>query len=264
MNTLLQWLRLPEASELDLDTPEATVRHGQILRSKPFLANLYRDWYSEIAGLAPGRPLLEIGSGAGFITSVVPEARTSDVQAIPGLDHVFPAEAIPFADESLGSIVMLNVLHHIPQPVEFLHQAARTLRPGGRIVCLEPANTLWSRWVYRRFHHEPFEPGAGLTIAPGRPLSHSNQALPWILFVRERPWLEQTFPNLRILSCRCHTPLRYLLSGGFSLRSLVPASAYPIVRACERLLAPLDPWLGMFMTCVVEKVSESGSRSRPS
>ena len=51
-----------------------------------------------------------------------------------------------------------------------------------------------------------------------------------------------------------HTPLLYLLSGGVSLRQLLPSFTYGAVRLLEALLKPLNPYGGMFMTVEIEKI----------
>ncbi len=43
-------------------------------------------------------------------------------------------EALPIADGELDAATLLLVLHHLPDPVEALSEAARVLRPGGRLL----------------------------------------------------------------------------------------------------------------------------------
>ncbi|MHC4790683.1 MAG: class I SAM-dependent methyltransferase, partial [Planctomycetota bacterium] len=64
---------------------------------------------------------------------------------------------------------------------------------------------------------------------------------------------EEEFPSLRIVRMRNHTPLRYLLSGGFTLYQLVPSVTYPVVKAIEFALSPVNDWLGMFQSIELEK-----------
>ncbi len=249
-------LRLPETHGLDLDDPQTTLLHRRILRSKPALESLYRDWYETFEELSPklGGNRLEIGSGGGFLKEVIPQTITSDILELPHLDRVFSAEALPFEDESLTAIYLLNTLHHLPEPLLFLGEAQRCLRVGGRMICIEPANTPLSRLIYTWLHHEPFLPQAGLSLVPGKPLSHSNQALPWILFVREAARLRRSFPRLRLVRRQHHTPLRYLLSGGLRYRCFLPGPAWPWLKRLEGWLKPLNDLLGLFMTVVVEKL----------
>jgi hypothetical protein len=121
---------------------------------------------------------------------------------------------------------------------------------------IEPANTCWSRFIYKNFHHELFDPQANWELAGKQnPLSQGNGALPWIIFTRDRQIFEKEFPSLRIVSIRNHTPLRYLLSGGLTLRQLVPSFTYPAVKAIEYALSSMDNLLGMFQTIKLEKVN---------
>lgn len=264
LRTLLRPLRIPETVGLNLDDPSTTLVHRRLIRSKPFLEAIYIDWYRSLAqwdgGLAG--PRLEIGSGGGFLPEVIPGTLTSDVLPLPHLDYQISGEELPFKSESLAAIYMVNTLHHVPKPTSLLREAERCLMPGGRIVCLEPAPTLFGRFVYRWLHHEPCDLRAGRSLERSDgPLSHSNSALPWILFVREAEALRAEFPGLRLVKLFYHTPFRYLLSGGVSFRCLLPAASHPLLLGLEKVLQPLSPWLGMFMTIVVER---QGLRSHTS
>jgi len=129
----------------------------------------------------------------------------------------------------------------------------RCLKAGGRIVMIEPANTWWSRFVYQNFHHELFDMQAKWEQQELGRLSHGNGALAWIIFSRDGKIFEEEFPSLKIVSIHNHTPLRYLLSGGLTLRQLVPSFTYPAVIVLEYLLSPLDNILGMFQTIELQK-----------
>ena len=106
---------------------------------------------------------------------------------------------------------------------------------------IEPWVSAWSRFVYRNFHHEPFLPDASdWTFAESGPLSGANGALPWIVFERDRVTFSGEFRQWRIDSIRPTMPFRYLLSGGVSLRSLMPGWTFGAWRGIERAL---DPWM---------------------
>ena len=87
------------------------------------------------------------------------------------------------------------------------------------------------------------------------PLSNGNGAIPWIIFSRDRDVFESEFSSLKVVSIRNHTPLRYLLSGGLTLRQLAPSFTYPAVKAVEYLLSPMNNLLGMFQTIELQKVT---------
>jgi len=259
---LLDRLRLPEVKDIQsLDAPGTTELHARIIRAKPFLKQVYLDFYRDLAGRigrGAGERIVELGSGGGCIKEVIPEAVTSDVVAAGGVDRVFSAAEMPFEDGSVGAFVMVDVLHHIKQPREFFREAVRCLRMGGKVVMIEPANTAWSRFVYGNFHHERFEPDAGWELDREGALSESNQALAWIIFHRDREVFEREFPQLQITAIRLHSPLRYILSGGLQWRALAPGWSYPTVKGIEWLLRPVAGLVAMFETIELKKIQPSG------
>ena len=249
-------LALPLTRDLDLDDPSTTRLRRQIIDSKPFLRRLYAQWYAQLARHLPDdpRPALELGSGAGFCAEILPNLLTSDVIAIPGLDLLADGQCLPLADSSLRAVVMVNVLHHLERPELLLSECGRCVAPGGVVAMIEPWVTTWSRMVYRHLHHEPFDPAARHWGATGSgPLSRANGALPWILFHRDRDLFAQRFPSWQIDRISPMTPLAYLVSGGVSLRSLVPGWSFPLWRALEGLLVPLRHLVAMFALVVLRR-----------
>lgn len=254
---LLDLLKLPEEQgSPDLDSPEATLRHRQIIRSKPFLKRLYLDFYANFSREVPGlaaKTCVELGSGGGFLREVLPSVMTSDVLPLPGVDRCFSGLRMPFADRSVDAFFMVDVFHHVPDSAAFLSEMSRCLKPGGKIVMVEPANTWWGRFIYQNFHHEPFDPKADWALPPGGPLSTANGALPWIVFKRDLPRFQKNFPDLRVQSISYHAPFRYLISGGLSLRQMLPGFLYQPVKWLEYFLSPLSAWLGLFMLVSIKK-----------
>jgi len=255
---IIEWLKLPETSRIsNLDDPAVTLLHAEIIQKKTFLKKLYIDFYKQFLTAAPepeAKVLVELGSGGGFIKEVIPNVITSDVLELPAVDNIFSVLNMPFEEKSIDAFFMFDVLHHITDPRVFFREASRTLKPAGKIVMIEPANTFWARFVYRNFHHERFDTEAKWEMDNTGPLSNGNGAIPWIIFSRDRDVFESEFPLLKVVSMRNHTPLRYLLSGGLTLRQLVPSFTYPAVKAVEYLLSPVNDLLGMFQTIELQKV----------
>src|SRR6185295_5844134 len=69
-------------------------------------------------------------------------------------DVVADALRLPFRDETIDAVVGLDVLHHLARPRWLFTEAARVLRPGGRLALVEPWVTPLSFPVYRFFHQE--------------------------------------------------------------------------------------------------------------
>ena len=260
MSALLNKLfGLPQADHLDLDGPQAIGVHRNIILSKPFLKKLYGDFYAELQKQAselaalPGR-LLELGSGGGFLKSVIPDVITSDVCEEASIDQVVFADKLPFEAGSLKGIFCLNVLHHLAQPEPLFQEALRTLVSGGRVALIEPFNSAWSRLFYKNFHYEPFdETMIEWTMPEQGRLSTSNQALAWIIFHRDRDRFETLFPGLRIKTLRPHTVTRYALSGGLTYRAFAPSVSFPFFTALDNLLSTLPKVFPIFETIILEK-----------
>jgi SAM-dependent methyltransferase len=229
----------PLTRGIDLDDPRTTALRREIIQGKPFLRKIYHEWYCLLKDdlpLGDGR-VLELGSGAGFLRQLVPEVIASEVFICPGAQVVLDGLRMPLADRCLRGILMTNVLHHLADVRRFFREAARTVRGGGVIAMVEPWYSLWANLIYTRLHHEPYLPRAPRwEFEATGPLSGANEALAWVVFQRDRAIFEQEFPQWRIEKLQPLMPLRYLLSGGVSMRSIVPGCAFTPMRLFERAM----------------------------
>ncbi len=143
---------------------------------------LMRSFYDRLAELVldalPDRPggrryrLFEAGCGEGLVASAVlrvAATRGLDVaysgtdlsaagielarSAVPGDFVAGDALEVVSGMES-GSQDLLwakNLLHHLPDPVEFLRQAMRVVGPDGRVVVVEPRMWCPVHWIHLAF-----------------------------------------------------------------------------------------------------------------
>ena len=95
---------------------------------------------------------------------------------------------------------------------------------------IEPASTLWSSFIYKNFHHEPFNPSGGWGFKKDGRFSSANGAIPWIVFCRGKQRFEKEFPSMEVLELKNHTPFRYLISVGVSMKQLLPSFTYDIIK----------------------------------
>jgi len=240
----------------DLDSPERTEFHGRIIKEKVFLRKLYREWYSLLTKnkpLLPKGKMIEIGSGGGFLKEIEPEVLCTDFLDLPTNDLTFSALEMPFAANEVSAIFMIDTFHHIPDIKQFLKEVERVLAPDGLLLMIEPANSIWGRFIYKNFHHEPFDVRGGWSIPNSGPLSGANGALPWIVFKRDYKLFESLFPNLKLTDQKYHTPFRYLLSGGVSFKSLVPGATYPFFSFLDKLFVTVSRQISMFVTITIRK-----------
>lgn len=255
---IIDLLKLPSTRKIEaLDAPYATLVHAEIIQAKFFLKKLYADFYKQFKEAMPDdaatKKLVELGSGGGFIKDIIPNVVTSDIMELPNVDICFSGLEMPFEDNKIDAFFMIDVLHHVHDSLKFIRELNRCLKNGGKVIMIEPANTLWSRFIYENFHHEPFDPYGHWGVEPSGPLSSANGAIPWIIFYRDILQFKAEFPHLMVRRLKTHTPFRYLVSGGLSMYQLLPSFTYNIVRGVENLLSPLNKYFGMFLTVELEK-----------
>ena len=247
----------PLTRGLNIDTPRCTELRQSVIQNKAFLRQVYIGWYKPLKMLLPRGeyPVLELGSGSGFLKNLIPDLITSDIFQIAGIDVVLDGQSLPFKEGSLQGIVMVDVLHHMYDVKSFFAESMICIKPGGVIVMVEPWVTLWSAFIYRYLHHEPYHPETKQwNFVEGGPLSQANLALPWNIFARDRNEFERQYPKWRIKHVSLHSPFCYLLSGGVSLRSLLPGCLFKTVRQIEKILTPWMNSLAMFATIALVRV----------
>ncbi len=111
----------------------------------------------DLARLAPGESLLDVGCGTGGVTipakqRVGPSGQAAGIDPAPemiavarqkarrkGLDIDFRVgviEALPFPDASFDVVTASLMMHHLPKPLQVkgLGEIYRVLKPGGRLL----------------------------------------------------------------------------------------------------------------------------------
>ena len=233
-------------------------QYASIWDRKPVLRAVYNDFYDRIVDACVDGLTVEIGGGIGNLKKRLSNVVATDVQPAPWLDCVADAQCLPFGVGAVGNIVMVDVLHHVEHPGVFFRDAIRVLRPGGRIVMVEPAITWGSMLFYRLLHHEPVvmraDPLTEGERDPNRDLYDSNQAIPTLIATRERDRFHRMFPELRLLRVDWFSFASYPLSGGFKSWSLLTAGMARHLIAAERVVEGIvGPIAAFRMMMVIEK-----------
>jgi SAM-dependent methyltransferase len=241
-----------------LDSPERVHFIRSRIEEKRSLKAWYRENYEKfkavVALCPPAGVVLEIGSGGGFLKEVVPETQTSDILAYEDMDLQVDATRLPFQENSVRAVFMLNVFHHIPDVAAFLRECERCLVPGGRVFIVDQYPGLIGGTIYRHFHHEPFvaETEEWRFQSSGA-LSSANGALAWMVFERDRKKFETLYKTLRIARFEPHSPLRYWLTGGLKNWSLLPKSLFSAATRLDSLLIKTTPKFGSFVDIEIVK-----------
>jgi SAM-dependent methyltransferase len=215
---------------------------------KPVLRAIYGNLYQKIEGDILDGDTLEIGGGIGNFKVGFGRIIRSDIQHSEGLDVVADAQTLPFDNEVFSNIVLFDVLHHLQCPLLFFAEAQRILKPGGRVIMVEPGITPVSKLLYKMGHEEPVEMGWDMNnpckVDTDKDPYDSNQAIPTILFKRDPQLFLAAVKGFKINSSDWLSLFAYPLSGGFKSWSLLPCKWVPtILKIEERLL----PFLGNFM-----------------
>lgn len=104
----------------------------------------------ELAGIAPGQRVLDVGCGPGALTSALVErVGAENVSAVdpsapfvdaareryPGVDvREASAEHLPYADDEFDATLAQLVVHFMADPLQGVREMARVTRPGGVVA----------------------------------------------------------------------------------------------------------------------------------
>jgi len=144
------------------DTPEH--RRGlTLLHQRTLLPHLPADRSAAI---------LDVGCGGGFALQDLAAAGYTNLRGIEtdpgqaegararGIDATLVAKSEDFLaahPDRFAVVLLIDVLEHVPREAqpEFLQAIARSLRPGGRLVCSVPnaASAVASYWFYNDYTH---------------------------------------------------------------------------------------------------------------
>lgn len=262
MKHLINLLRDPLLDGMDVDGENRLELHRKMLEKKRMLREVFTEFHHIFRKLDrqffSGKGIeVELGSGVAPMRDSYPEVLATDIVEAHHLDKVLNAEAMDFASNSVRAIYGQNCFHHFPHPDEFFRELDRVLIPGGGAILLEPYYGPFAAFLYKRlFRTEGFDKTAASWETPvAGPMIGANQALSYVVFVRDRTEFERKHPSLKIVHVqKVGNYLKYLISGGLNFRQLLPDWMTGVVSIAEILLWPLNRWLALHYVIVIRKV----------
>ena len=81
--------------------------------------------------------MLDYGCGGSPYRSLFPNSKyfRADFTPCDGLDFLLPADSsVPASDSSFDMVLSTQVLEHVPEPVNYVAECFRVLKPGGSLV----------------------------------------------------------------------------------------------------------------------------------
>jgi ubiquinone/menaquinone biosynthesis C-methylase UbiE len=130
----------------------------------------------QLAGLAPGARVADLGCGSGVFTDLMhrqgyravgldlsPKLIALGRSKYPGVEFVEgDVEHLPFPDESLDGILLSGLVHHLPDPSRCASEVHRVLKRGGSFVAFDPNRMNPFMYLYRD-RSSPFYSSVGVT-----------------------------------------------------------------------------------------------------
>ena len=243
-------------SEVWGNPEEMTGVQTEILSKKKLLLFWSREVYRYIKNNLSGNTVtLEMGSGSSLLWEHIPGLIRSNILFIKENDLVFSAFDMPFKDSSVGNIILINVLHHLQDPVAFFEEAERVLKPGGRVLISDPYISLLSYPIWHYLHPENCDAkNIGFNKAGDiNPLIDANSATATNMFCDQSFSMSGRCGQLNLVAVQLHSKFLYWIAGGYNFPQFIPTFLYPLVKLVEKVLSPFDKWLASFMYVIIEK-----------
>jgi SAM-dependent methyltransferase len=261
MRVLLNRLRDPLLDNMDVDGVNRLALHRKMLEKKRMLREVFTEFHYLFRNLEEkfltGEGVkVELGAGISPMRDSYPDVLATDIIDAPHLDKVVNAEEMDFENQSVKVIYGQNCFHHFPHPDRFFKELDRVLVPGGGAILLEPHYGPIASFLYKRlFQTEGYDKTFQSWETPvAGPMNGANQALSYIVFIRDKELYEKKYPSLEIVhQVTVGNYLKYLLSGGLNFRQILPDSFAGVIGLLEMALFPLNRWIALHHVIVLRK-----------
>ncbi len=219
---------------------EQILSHHQFWERKPALRRAYGRFYRLIAANLSTTPhrIVELGSGIGNIKEFIPECLTTDMFPTPWSEQTENAYELTFQDGSVSDLILVDVFHHLQYPGTALKEFHRVLKPGGRVLMIEPALSVLGYAVFgwlhpegvKRRHHITWESPNGAALHNPEYYTSQGNATSIFLGSEFKDRLSE-WTSIRVTRL---SALAYLGTGGYTRPQLAPDPVMPMIQGLER------------------------------
>jgi SAM-dependent methyltransferase len=264
MRRILDWLSDPMIEGMDINGISRLEAHKKMLKKKRMLREVFNEFHYlfkklDLKYLKGDGLEIELGSGVSLMRDKFPKVLATDIVDAPHLDMILDAEKMCLDDQSVRVLYGQNCFHHFLHPDNFFEELNRVLIPGGGFIMLDPYYGPFANFLYKRlFKTEGFDKKLPTWQTPlSAPMFGANQALSFIVFVRDRAEFERKYPSLKIVHRQTiGNYLKYLISGGLNFRQLLPDRLTGSISLLEKILSPLNYFLALHHIVVIQKIKQ--------
>ncbi len=251
-------------AEIDFFTDVAAKGVYEVFQERAY-QRILREFESQLGDLLQGpkgtaaaegigegqeKKILDMGCGSGAFTSRMARWKAQfhgiDIcekliehacRSYPGIEFsVGDITATEFDDESFDVITLCGALHHFPDMCQVLGECHRVLKPGGRLLAVDPHRGNPIMWAYR-CKRSPFYSSVGVTA-------------------NEEPISKRAVGGA--LQASGFTQYKSYAISGVTYKhidSKHAAKILPVYNLIERILdvPPLRQWIGSFLITSVRK-----------
>jgi len=259
---LRTWLQEPRLIGVDPDSEKMLEIHSKVLYEKPIMRDVFSEFYDACIRLDEKyfsdskAKRVEIGAGVSFFKKKYPDIISTDIKKAENLDMVVDAQNMPFEQNSVRAIYGINCFHHFPNPDLFFNELDRVLVKGCGCILIDPYYGTSAKQFYKKiFDTETFDMTQKEWVNESLGfMNGANQALSYIVFIRDKKKFEERYPNLEIIVQKpLNNYIRYVLSGGLNFRQILPSFFSPVIKFFEFIFMPFNSVFALHHILVIRK-----------
>ncbi|MBN2458146.1 class I SAM-dependent methyltransferase [Candidatus Woesearchaeota archaeon] len=232
-------------------------RYREAWEKKKILRRFFYAWYDRFRPyLEKGNNIVEFAGGTGTFKDYWPESICTDIELTRHVDLICDATRPPFAKGSVDAAVVIHGIHHFMKLDSFFDEMLTILKPGGKLIIVEPFLSPPSYLMHRFFHHENVDMK---NLDVGNNAQDGNTAIATVLFFKRLKSFKNRHPGFRIVKRDLFGSL-YPLIGGYCGISLIPNFMAGLLIKADRAM-PFKRLHAFKTLIVLEKITGKNGKT---